>query len=65
MKLSLEASELPPGSGRGNLSSRLVFTGERWQSRDLCVHGQELKWHCAECEQYFKEREKVKPKKRD
>ena len=63
MKLSLEASELPTGSGRGNLSSRLVFTGERWQSRDLCVHGQELKWHCAECEKYFKEREKPKPRK--
>ena len=36
VKLSLEASELPPGSGRGNLSSRLVFAGERWQGRDLC-----------------------------
>ena len=28
-----------------------MFTGERRQSRDLCVHGQELKWHCAECEE--------------
>jgi len=33
MKLTLEAGELKPGSGRSNLSSRLVFTGERWQSR--------------------------------
>jgi hypothetical protein len=57
LKLSLEANELPPGSGRGNLSSRLVFTGERWQSLDLCIHGQQLKWHCAECDEYFKERE--------
>ena len=62
MKLSIAVTELPPGSGRGNLSSRLVFTGERWQSRDLCVHGQELKWHCAECDQYFKGREKPKQK---
>ena len=65
VKLSLDASELPPGSGRGNLSSRLVFTGERWKSRDLCVHGQELKWQCAECIEYFKGREKTKQKKRD
>jgi hypothetical protein len=36
----------------------LVFTGERWQSLDLRIHGQELRWHCAECEAYFKEREK-------
>jgi len=58
VKISIEASELKPGSGRGNLSSRLVFTGPRWQSLDLCIHGQELKWHCAECEKYFKGREK-------
>jgi len=35
VKLSLEASELTPGSGRGNLSSRLVFTGDRWDQLDL------------------------------
>ena len=64
MKLSLEASELQPGSGRGNLSGRLVFTGERWQSLDLCIHGRQLRWHCAECDGYFKEREKRKQKKR-
>jgi hypothetical protein len=58
VKLSLDAKELPPGSGRGNLSSRLVFAGEKWQARDLCIHGQELKWHCAECEGHFKEGEK-------
>jgi hypothetical protein len=61
VKLSLDAKALPPGSGRGNLSSRLVFAGERWQARDLCTHGQELKWHCAECD--FNEREKPKQKK--
>jgi len=49
MKVSLDASELPPGSGRGNLSSRLVFTGERWQRLDLCPHGQHLRWQFAEC----------------
>jgi len=64
LKLSLDAKALPPGSGRGNLSSRLVFAGERWQSRDLCIHGQELKWHCTECEAHFKEREKPKTRKR-
>jgi hypothetical protein len=48
--------ELPPGSERANLSSRLVFVDERWQSRDVCIHGEELKWHCAECEDYFKKR---------
>jgi len=37
-----------------------VFTGERWKSRDLCVHGQELKWQCAECIEYFKGRENGK-----
>jgi len=63
VKLSLEASELPPGSGRGNLSSRLVFTGERWKTLDVCVHGQRLRWQCAECIEYFKGREKAKPKK--
>lgn len=64
MKLSLDAKELEP-SGRGNLSRRLVFTGERWNKLDLCVHGQQLRWHCAECDQYFKDREKPKQRKRD
>jgi hypothetical protein len=58
MKLSLDVIELQTGSGRGNLSSRLVFTGQRWQTRDLCIHGQELKWHCAECDEYFSGRKK-------
>jgi len=65
MKFSLEATELPSSSGRGNLSSRLVFTGERWQSIDLCVHGQRLRWQCAECIKYFKGREKAKKKRID
>ena len=65
MKLSLEAKELKPGSGRGNLSNRLVFTGEHWESLDLCIHGQQLRWHCAECDEYFKGREKPKRKKND
>ena len=60
MKVSLEAKELKSGSGRGNLSSRLVFTGERWQSLDLCIRGQELRWHCAECDESLKGREKQK-----
>ena len=64
VKVNVDAKALPPGSGRGNLSSRLVFAGERWQSRDLCIHGQELKWHCAECDEYFKGREKPKRKKK-
>jgi len=64
VKVSLDAKALPPGSGRGNLSSRVVFAGERWQSRDLCIHGQELKWHCAECDEYFKNGHKPKHKKR-
>ena len=64
MKVSVEAKALQPGSGRSNLNSRLVFAGKRWQSMDLCIHGQQLRWHCAECDQYFKEREKPKPKKR-
>ena len=63
MKLSLDAKALPPSSGRGNLSSRLVFTGERWQSLDLCIHGQQLRWQCEECIEYFKGREKAKQKK--
>jgi len=49
--------------GRGHLSSRVVFAGERWQSLDLCIHGQQLRWQCAECIEYFKEREKLKQKK--
>ena len=64
MKLTVEAKELKPGSGRGNLLSRLVFAGPRWEQLDLCIHGQQLRWHCAECDQYFKEREKPKQKKR-
>jgi hypothetical protein len=53
---SIEAKELPPDSARTNLNSRLVFAGQRWQSIDLCIHGQQLRWHCAECDEYFKER---------
>jgi len=60
LKLSLDAKALTPGSGRGNLTSRLVFTGERWKTLDACVHGQRLRWHCLECIEYFKEREKPK-----
>jgi len=37
-----------------------VFTGKRWQSLDLCIHGQQLRWHCADCIEYFKGREKTK-----
>jgi len=40
-----------------------VFTGERWGQLDLCIHGQELKWHCAECEAHFKNGHKTKHKK--
>jgi len=65
VKLSLDAKALAPGSGRGNISSRLVFAGERWQSRDLCIHGQELRWHCAECDEYFKERKEPTQKRRE
>jgi len=31
-------------SGRGNLSSRLVFTGERWKALDVYIHRQRLRW---------------------
>ena len=64
MKVSVEVKALLPGSGRGNLGSRLVFAGARWEQLDLCIHGQELRWHCAECDQHFKEREKKKQKNR-
>lgn len=60
MKVSIEAKELKPGSGRRNLNSRLVLAGPRWNSIDLCIHGQQLRWHCAECDEYFKSREKPK-----
>jgi hypothetical protein len=56
VKLTVEAKELKPGSGHGNLSSRLVFTGERWKTLDVCIHGQRLRWQCAECIEYFKKR---------
>jgi len=65
VKVSFKAKELKPGSGRRNLNGRLVFAGPRWQSIDLCIHGQQLRWHCAECDEYFKERGKAKPKKRE
>ena len=64
MKVALKAKEVKPGSGPGNLTSRLVFAGERWRTLDLCVHGQQLRWRCAECEQYFKEQENPKPQQR-
>lgn len=63
VKLTVEATALEP-SGRGNLSRRLVFAGAPWKTLNLCIHGQQLKWHCAECEKYFKDREKPKQKKR-
>jgi hypothetical protein len=63
MKLSLEAIELPPGSGRGNLSSRLVFTGERWKALNVCVHGHRLRCRCMECIDYSNAGEKSKGKK--
>jgi hypothetical protein len=43
----------------------LMFAGKRWQSLDLCIHGQQLRWHCSECDVYFKEREKRKKRKGD
>ena len=47
------------------LTSGWVFTGERWKTLDVCVHGQRLRWQRAECIEYFKWREKTKVKKRD
>jgi len=65
VKVSLEAKALPPGSGRGNLTSRLVFTSERWKTLDVCIHGQRLRWQCVECAEYFRDdRKKPKKKKR-
>lgn len=57
-----------PVSYRGSLhfpGSRLVFTGERWQSLDLCIHAQQLRWRSAERDEYFKDWEKAKRKKND
>jgi hypothetical protein len=31
---------------------------------DLCKHGQQLRWHYAECDEHFKEREKPKAKQK-
>ena len=44
MKISCEAHELPPGSGSG----------------DLFKHCRQLRWHCAEAGEYFKDGEKRK-----
>jgi hypothetical protein len=67
VQMSFEVKVLEPGSGRGNLSTRLVFTGERWDALELCVHGQQLKWHCAECDVYRRlqeGRERVRQQKK-
>src|SRR6185503_4502911 len=58
MKPSVEVREIDAGSGRGNLSRRLVLAGPLWNKLDLCAHGQQLRWHCDECDEYFSGREK-------
>ena len=66
MKLTVEARELEPGSGRGNKGARLVFPSDKWRQIDVCIHGQELRWHCEECAEYFKGRVvSTKQKKRN